>query len=64
MNTVWSNFVQGTRTLYYSRKLRFNLCCYRRDESCNRKGILCLYHPIENEDSQAPDNRPGAIQIL
>lgn len=24
MNTVWSKYVQGTRTLYYSRKLRFN----------------------------------------
>ena len=24
MNTIWSNYVQGTRTLYYSRKLRFN----------------------------------------
>lgn len=37
MNTVWSNFVQGTRTLYYSRKLRFNDMfaeCY--------KSLFCL----------------------
>ena len=24
MNTIWSKYVQGTNTLYYSRKLRFN----------------------------------------
>lgn len=24
MNTVWSKFIQGTKTLYYSRKLRFD----------------------------------------
>lgn len=24
MNTIWSKFVQGTKTLYYSRKLRFD----------------------------------------
>lgn len=24
MNTIWSKYVQGTRTLYYSRKLRFD----------------------------------------
>ena len=23
MNTVWSQFIQGENTLYYSRKLRF-----------------------------------------
>ena len=24
MNTIWSKYVQGTKTLYYSRKLRFD----------------------------------------
>lgn len=24
MNVIWSKYVQGTKTLYYSRKLRFN----------------------------------------
>ena len=24
MNTIWSSYIQGTNTLYYSRKLRFN----------------------------------------
>ncbi len=24
MNTIWSKYVQGTKTLYYTRKLRFN----------------------------------------
>lgn len=25
MNNIWSKHVQGTKTLYYSRKLRFNV---------------------------------------
>ena len=24
MNTVWSDYIQGIKTLYYSRKLRFD----------------------------------------
>lgn len=24
MNVIWSNYIQGTKTLYYSRKLRFH----------------------------------------
>ena len=24
MNIIWSKYVQGTKTLYYSRKLRFD----------------------------------------
>ena len=24
MNTIWSNYIQGPKTLYYSRKLRFD----------------------------------------
>lgn len=24
MNTLWSKYVQGTKTLYFSRKLRFD----------------------------------------
>lgn len=24
MNDIWSKYVQGTKTLYYSRKLRFH----------------------------------------
>jgi hypothetical protein len=32
MNIIWSRYMQGTNTLYYSRKLRFDVLQYDSGE--------------------------------